>query len=116
MKQLYQALSETGKLAAVALFCVGTASAFGWMSPTTRSRRRCWANVTPGGWHHRRGILYSVRVPGGRLLPRRDSRDHHRRHHPAAAGRVGEHAPDHFAIIASFALAFGLVTRPMACA
>jgi TRAP-type C4-dicarboxylate transport system permease large subunit len=31
MKQLYEALSETGKLSAVALFCVGTASAFGWL-------------------------------------------------------------------------------------
>src|SRR6202795_3565307 len=29
MKQLYHALSETGRLASVALFCVGTASAFG---------------------------------------------------------------------------------------
>src|SRR5207253_5220891 len=31
LKQLYSALSETGKLSAVALFCVGTASAFGWL-------------------------------------------------------------------------------------
>jgi len=28
---LYHALAETGRLSAVALFCVGTASAFGWM-------------------------------------------------------------------------------------
>jgi tripartite ATP-independent transporter DctM subunit len=28
---LYRAFSETGRLAAVALFCVGTASAFGWL-------------------------------------------------------------------------------------
>jgi tripartite ATP-independent transporter DctM subunit len=31
LKGLNSALVETGKLAAVALFCVGTASAFGWM-------------------------------------------------------------------------------------
>ena len=31
MKQLWEALGETGRLAAVALFCVGTASAFGWL-------------------------------------------------------------------------------------
>ena len=31
MKGLYGALGETGRLAAVALFCVGTASAFGWL-------------------------------------------------------------------------------------
>jgi lysylphosphatidylglycerol synthetase-like protein (DUF2156 family) len=30
-KQLYSALTDTGRLAAVALFCVGTASAFGWL-------------------------------------------------------------------------------------
>jgi tripartite ATP-independent transporter DctM subunit len=31
LKGLHHALLDTGKLAAVALFCVGTASAFGWM-------------------------------------------------------------------------------------
>jgi len=31
LKGLYGALGETGRLAAVALFCVGTASAFGWL-------------------------------------------------------------------------------------
>lgn len=31
MKGLYSALGDTGRLAAVALFCVGTASAFGWL-------------------------------------------------------------------------------------
>ncbi|HEX6980605.1 MAG TPA: TRAP transporter large permease [Alphaproteobacteria bacterium] len=31
MKGLHHALLDTGKLAAVALFCVGTASAFGWL-------------------------------------------------------------------------------------
>ncbi|HWL73888.1 MAG TPA: TRAP transporter large permease subunit, partial [Burkholderiaceae bacterium] len=31
MKGLYGALLDTGKLAGIALFCVGTASAFGWL-------------------------------------------------------------------------------------
>ena len=31
MKGLYSALLDTGKLAGIALFCVGTASAFGWL-------------------------------------------------------------------------------------
>ena len=31
LKGLYNALLETGRLAAVTLFCVGTASAFGWL-------------------------------------------------------------------------------------
>ncbi len=43
--------------------------------------------VGPGP--HRRRLLHRVRVPRRRLLPRRDPGDHHRRHHAAAAGRVG---------------------------
>src|SRR6187551_1326496 len=31
LKGLYAALLDTGKLAGIALFCVGTASAFGWL-------------------------------------------------------------------------------------
>ena len=31
LKRLVEALSETGRLSAIALFCVGTASAFGWL-------------------------------------------------------------------------------------
>ena len=31
MRQLWHALLETGKLSAIALFCVGTASVFGWL-------------------------------------------------------------------------------------
>src|SRR5438105_7454268 len=31
MRHLHQALADTGRLASVALFCVGTASAFGWL-------------------------------------------------------------------------------------
>jgi len=31
LKGLHHALAETGKFAGIALFCVGTASAFGWM-------------------------------------------------------------------------------------
>ena len=31
MKGLYDALLDTGKLAGIALFCVGTASTFGWL-------------------------------------------------------------------------------------
>src|SRR4029453_4003877 len=30
-RELYKALLDTGRLAGVALFCVGTASAFGWL-------------------------------------------------------------------------------------
>src|SRR5437867_8728384 len=45
-KQLYRALAETGRLSAVALFCVGTASAFGWMLAYYQIPRALLANVT----------------------------------------------------------------------
>ncbi|HET9244625.1 MAG TPA: TRAP transporter large permease, partial [Xanthobacteraceae bacterium] len=48
-KQLYQALAETGRLSAVALFCVGTASAFGWMLAYYQIPRALLANVTAWG-------------------------------------------------------------------
>src|SRR5205807_3922767 len=44
-KQLYHALAETGRLSAVALFCVGTASAFGWMLAYYQIPRTLLANV-----------------------------------------------------------------------
>jgi TRAP-type C4-dicarboxylate transport system permease large subunit len=37
---LYQALLDTGRLASVALFCVGTASAFGWLLAYYKFQRR----------------------------------------------------------------------------
>src|SRR5436309_22166 len=46
LKQLYRALAETGRLSAVALFCVGTASAFGWMLAYYQIPRALLANVT----------------------------------------------------------------------
>src|SRR5215468_4611963 len=49
LKQLYQALAETGRLSAVALFCVGTASAFGWMLAYYQIPRALLANVTAWG-------------------------------------------------------------------
>src|SRR4029453_13797449 len=49
LKQLYHALAETGRLSAVALFCVGTASAFGWMLAYYQIPRALLANVTAWG-------------------------------------------------------------------
>src|SRR5215468_11602076 len=48
-KQLYHALAETGRLSAVALFCVGTASAFGRMLAYYQIPRALLANVTAWG-------------------------------------------------------------------
>src|SRR5260370_40323918 len=49
LKQLYHALAETGRLSAVALFCVGTASVFGWMLAYYQIPRALLANVTSWG-------------------------------------------------------------------
>src|SRR5262245_28787936 len=48
VKQLYHALAETGRLSAVALFCVGTASAFGWLLAYYQIPKALLAGVT--GW------------------------------------------------------------------
>jgi tripartite ATP-independent transporter DctM subunit len=44
-KHLYSALMETGKLASITLFCIGTASAFGWMLAYYKIPQSLLANV-----------------------------------------------------------------------
>jgi tripartite ATP-independent transporter DctM subunit len=112
-KQLYHALAETGRLSAVALFCVGTASAFGWMLAYYQIPRALLANVTAWGM----GItevgffiaavflvvgcfldaIPAIIIVGTTLEP--------------LARSVNMH-PVQFAIIGIVALAFGLVTPP----
>jgi tripartite ATP-independent transporter DctM subunit len=112
-KQLYQALSETGKLAAVALFCVGTASAFGWLLAYYQIPKALLSNVT--SWDL--GItgvgffiafvflvvgcfldaIPAIIIVGTILQPLAQSVNMH---------------PIHFAIIGIVSLAFGLVTPP----
>ena len=112
-KELWHALLETGKLSAIALFCVGTASVFGWLLAYFQIPKALLANVATWGMGPIGvGFFIVVRVPRGRLLPRCDSGDHHRRHDAAAARRVGDMHPVSFAIISIVALAFGLVTPP----
>jgi hypothetical protein len=78
----------------VALFCIGTASVFGWLLAYYQIPKALLANVTEWGLGPiRRGLPSCRRVPGGGLLPGRDSGHHHRRHDPAAAGRLGRPAP-----------------------
>src|SRR5919109_1521210 len=112
-KQLYRALAETGRLSAVALFCVGTASAFGWMLAYYQIPRALLANVT--AWNM--GItevgffialvflvvgcfldaIPAIIIVGTTLEPLARSVDMH---------------PVQFAIIGIVSLAFGLVTPP----
>jgi tripartite ATP-independent transporter DctM subunit len=112
-KQLYHALTDTGRLAAVALFCVGTASAFGWMLAYYQIPKALLANVSTWGM----GItevgffiafvflvvgcfldaIPAIIIVGTTLEPLARSVDMH---------------PVQFAIIGIVSLAFGLVTPP----
>jgi tripartite ATP-independent transporter DctM subunit len=49
LKGLHEALLDTGKLAAVALFCVGTASAFGWLLAYYQIPKAILAGVSAWG-------------------------------------------------------------------
>src|SRR5256885_12365756 len=113
VRQLYHALAETGRLASVALFCVGTASAFGWLLAYYQIPRALLANVTTWGM----GItgvgffiafvflvvgcfldaIPAIIIVGTILQPLAQSVHMH---------------PIHFAIIGIVSLAFGLVTPP----
>jgi tripartite ATP-independent transporter DctM subunit len=112
-KDLYRALNDTGKLAAVALFCVGTASAFGWLLAYYQIPKALLSNVATWGM----GItgvgffialvflvvgcfldaIPAIIIVGTILQPLAESVHMH---------------PIHFAIIGIVSLAFGLVTPP----
>ena len=112
-RQLFDAVVETGKLAAVALFCVGTASVFGWLLAYYQIPKALLANVQNIGL----GVIGvglliagaflvvgcfldaipAIIIVGTTLQPLAES--------------VGMH-PVHFAIVGIVSLAFGLVTPP----
>jgi len=111
--KLWHALLETGKLSAIALFCVGTASVFGWLLAYYQIPKALLANVTSWGLGPI-GVGFfivfvflvvgcfldaipAIIIVGTTLQPLADS--------------VGMH-PVSFAIISIVALAFGLVTPP----
>lgn len=113
LKRLVEALSETGRLSAIALFCVGTASAFGWLLAYYQIPKALLENVT--AWNL--GItgvgffiaavflitgcfldaIPAIIIVGVTLQPLVQSVDMH---------------PIQFAIIGIVSLAFGLVTPP----
>jgi tripartite ATP-independent transporter DctM subunit len=112
-KELYRALLDTGKLAGIALFCIGTASAFGWMLAYYKIPESLLANVSTWGMGPIGAgffIAFCFLVVGcfldaipaivivGTVLQ------------PLAAS-VNLH-PVQFAIISIVSLAFGLVTPP----
>ena len=113
MKRLYETLVETGKLASVALFCVGTASAFGWLLAYYQIPKALLANVTSWGLDITGVGMFiafvflvvgcfldaipAIIIVGTTLQPLAESVHMH---------------PIQFAIIGIVSLAFGLVTPP----
>src|SRR5215204_5403349 len=110
---LYNALLDTGRLASVALFCIGTASAFGWLLAYYKIPQELLANVTtwglgPIGVGMFIALVFlvvgcfldaipAIIIVGTVLEPLAKSVDMH---------------PVHFAIVSIVSLAFGLVTPP----
>jgi tripartite ATP-independent transporter DctM subunit len=113
MKGLHHALLETGRLTGVALFCVGTASAFGWLLAYYQIPKALLANVAAWGLgsigtgFFIAGVFLvvgcfldaipAIVIVGTVLEPL-----------AKAAGLD----PIHFAMIGIVSLAFGLVTPP----
>src|SRR3954454_17844680 len=110
---LWKALPETGKLSAVALFCVGTASVFGFLLAYYQIPKALLANVTSWGLGQIGVAFFIVAVfltLGCLLNATRAIIIVGTTLHPLAAS-VDMH-PVSFAIISIVALAFGLVTPP----
>ena len=113
LTKLYHAVADTGKLASVALFCVGTASVFGWLLAYYQIPKALLANVDTWGLGPIGvGFLIAgaflvvgcfldaipaIIIVGTTLQPLAASVDMH---------------PVSFAIIGIVSLAFGLVTPP----
>jgi tripartite ATP-independent transporter DctM subunit len=113
LKGLHHALLDTGRLAAVALFCVGTASAFGWLLAYYQIPKMLLADVVswgmgPIGTGFFVALVFlvvgcfldaipAIIIVGTILQPLAQS-----------AGLD----PIHFAMIGIVSLAFGLVTPP----
>ena len=113
LKGLGESLLETGKLSAVALFCVGTASAFGWLLAYYQIPKMLLAGVTQWGMAPLTTGFFialvflvvgcfldaipAIIIVGTILQP--------------LAQKAGMD-PVHFAMIGIVSLAFGLVTPP----
>src|SRR5258705_6736137 len=109
-RELYKALLDTGRLAGVALFCVGTASAFGWLLAYYKIPQELLANVSAWGMGPIGVGMFiafaflvvgcfldaipAIIIVGTVLEPLAKSVDMH---------------PVHFAIVSIVALAFGLL-------
>ena len=113
LKELWAALGETGRLAGVTLFCVGTASAFGWLLAYYNIPEAILAGVSAWGMGRVATGFFvaavfllvgcfldaipAIIIVGAILLP--------------LTTGVGMD-PVHFAMVGIISLAFGLVTPP----
>jgi tripartite ATP-independent transporter DctM subunit len=113
LSHFYTALLDTGRLAGIALFCVGTASAFGWLLAYYQIPKlllqgvATWGMGVVGVGFFIAGVFLlvgcfldaipAIIIVGAALQP--------------LANSVGMH-PVHFAIIGIVSLAFGLITPP----
>jgi len=113
LKGLHEALLDTGKLAAVALFCVGTASAFGWLLAYYQIPKAILAGVSTWGMGLTATGFFiaavflvvgcfldaipAIIIVGSILQP---------------LAKAVAMDPVHFAMIGIVSLAFGLVTPP----
>jgi len=113
LKGLNEALSDTGRLAAVALFCVGTASAFGWLLAYYQIPKAILAGVS--AWELGSigtgffiafvflvvgcflDAIPAIIIVGSILQP---------------LAQAAHMDPVHFAMVGIVSLAFGLVTPP----
>jgi tripartite ATP-independent transporter DctM subunit len=113
IREIHKVLYETARLASISLFCIGTASAFGWVlayyqiPKTIIGLMAQWGGgITTVGLLEAAAFLFigcfidavpSIIIVGPILAP--------------VAAAVGMH-PVHFAIIGVISLAFGLITPP----
>jgi tripartite ATP-independent transporter DctM subunit len=113
LKGLHLALLDTGKLAGIALFCVGTASAFGWLLAYYQIPKALLENVLSWGMGHTTAGFFialvflvvgcfldaipAIIIVGTILQP---------------LAKAVAMDPVHFAMIGIVSLAFGLVTPP----
>jgi len=113
LKGLHHALLDTGKLAGIALFCVGTASAFGWLLAYYQIPKALLENVLSWGMGHTAAGFFialvflavgcfldaipAIIIVGTILQP---------------LAKAVAMDPIHFAMIGIVSLAFGLVTPP----
>jgi len=111
--QFYQALVDTGKLSSIALFCVGTASAFGWLLAYYQIPRALLENVTTWvlGISQAGFFIAFVFLVVGCFLDAIPAIIIFGTILQPLAHSVGMN-PIHFAIIGIVSLAFGLVTPP----